>query len=119
MRYHHDSTVFRHNIYGKTYECNHPVYNRATLYLKDIRGLCVIQQRYDVTTKKTWWSEVDPWLTDELYLNANFDEYFDKYAKPPLDDFYPTVTIRQIMWALKIKPLKREKWETVFDKSPI
>lgn len=81
--------------------------------------MCVIQQRYDPDTKKTWWSEIDPWLTDELFLNERFEDYFKKYAKAPINDIYPTVTIRQIMWALKIKPLIREPWETVFDKSPI
>ena len=32
---------------------------------------------------------------------------------------YPTVTVRQIMWALRMKPIKRERWETVFDRSLI
>lgn len=32
---------------------------------------------------------------------------------------YPTVTIRQIMWALKMKPLPKQPWETVFDHTPI
>lgn len=32
---------------------------------------------------------------------------------------YPTVTIRQIMWALKMKPIKRERWETVFDRRDV
>ncbi len=35
------------------------------------------------------------------------------------DGVYPTVTIRQIMWALKMKPLARERWETVFDRKNI
>ena len=30
-----------------------------------------------------------------------------------------TVTVRQIMWALRMKPLKKERWETVFDRSLI
>ena len=82
-------------------------------------GLAVIQQRYDQETKKTWWSEIDPWLTDELYLHPGFDEYFNRLAAIPINGLYPTVTIRQIMWSLRIKPLKKEKWETTFDKSPV
>jgi len=27
--------------------------------------------------------------------------------------------VRQIMWALKMKPIKRERWETVFDRKEI
>jgi hypothetical protein len=82
--------------------------------------VAVIQQRFDPETKCTWWSEVDSWLTDDLYLNPEFKEYFDKRAGKCTDDgLYPTVTVRQIMWALKMKPLPRERWETVFDRRDI
>lgn len=83
------------------------------------KGLAVIQQRFDSDTKSTWWGEVDPWLTDDLYLHPKFKEYFDKRAGACTDGLYPTVTIRQIMWALKMKPIKRERWETVFDRRNI
>ena len=33
------------------------------------KGMAVIQQRFDTDTKSTWWSEVDPWLTDDLYAH--------------------------------------------------
>lgn len=82
----------------------------------DSKGLAVIQQRYDRNTKTTWWTDIDDWLVDLLYLNENFKDYFDKYAgERSENDLYPTVTLRQIMWALKMKPLKRERWETAFD----
>ena len=45
--------------------------------------------------------------------------YFDQKAGKCTDWLYPTVTIRQIMWALKMKPLKKERWETVFDHGDI
>ena len=35
------------------------------------------------------------------------------------DGLYPTVTIRQIMWALKMKPIQRQRWETCFDRREI
>ena len=35
------------------------------------------------------------------------------------DGLYPTVTIRQIMWALKMKPIQRQRWETCFDRRDI
>jgi hypothetical protein len=85
----------------------------------DDKGLAVIQQRYNPENKSTYWTEIDPWLTDDLYLNENFLEYFKHFAGHSTNGLYPTVTIRQIMWKLKIKPIKRERWETVFDKSPI
>ena len=81
--------------------------------------MAVIQQRFDCKTKSTWWSEVDPWVTDVLYLNSGFRGYFEKRAGECTDGLYPTVTVRQIMWALKMKPLPKERWETVFDRREI
>lgn len=79
----------------------------------------MIQQRYDINTKITWWSDLDPWLTDDIYLHPKFKEYFDKRAGKPEMGLYPTVTVRQLMWALKMKPLPRERWETVFDRKEV
>ena len=62
---------------------------------------------------------MDPWLTDDLYLHPRFKEYFDERADERIDGLYPTVTVRQMMWALKMKPLKRERWETCFDRREI
>lgn len=68
----------------------------------------IIQQRYDPETKTTWWGEIDPWLTDVLYLHEGFKHYFNKRSGECTDSLYPTVTIRQIMWTLKLKPIPRE-----------
>lgn len=106
-------------MYGTTYRCDHPVYSKCTLYLLDGKGLCVIQQRYDPDTKRTWWSEIDPWLTDSIYLHPRFKDYFDSRAKECSNGLYPTVTIRQLMWALKMKPIKRHRWETCFDRKEV
>lgn len=120
MRYHFEKPKNYIHMYGDSYICNHPVYDRCTLYIINNFGLAIIQQRYDETTKHTYWSEIDSCLTDEVYLNERFIDYFTKYAKEKdKNGLYPTVTIRQIMWALKMKPLKREQWETYFDHSPI
>lgn len=116
MRYHFEKPQLYFNTYGKTYTCNHPVYTNCTLFTIGKEGLAVIQQRYDPATKHTYWTEIDPWLTDQLYLHPKFLVYFNMIAKEPTDGLYPTVTIRQIMWGLKMKPLKREPWETTFDK---
>ena len=106
-------------MYGKIYICNHPVYDRCTLYEIHEKGLAVIQQRFNRKTKQTWWGELDPWLTDALYLHPNFKRFFDDRAGINDNGLYPTVTVRQIMWALKMKPLKRQRWETVFDRRDI
>ncbi len=119
MRYYYEKPAIYLSLYGKLYNCRHPVYDRCTLFQIGDKGLAVIQQRFNPEGKFTWWSEVDPWLTDDLYLNPNFKDYFDKRAKICADGLYPTVTIRQIMWALKMKPIQKEQWETVFDRREI
>lgn len=119
MRYHHSPKSAETPVYGRIYICDHPVYFACTLYEMDGAGLAVIQQRYREDTKVTWWGVIDDYLRNELYLHPKFLEYFKKMARKPKNSLYPTVTIRQMMWALKMKPLKREPWETVFDHSPI
>ena len=52
-------------------------------------------------------------------FNGKFKEYFINRAGECKNGLYPTVSIRQIMWALKIKPIKRERWETCFDRREI
>ncbi len=119
MRYYYEKPSVYFSMYGQPYACEHPAYSKCTLFLIGERGLAVIQQRFDAQTKRSWWDEIDPWLTDELYLNDGFRTYFDKNAGKSENGVYPTVTIRQIMWALKIKPLKLEPWETSFNRTHI
>ena len=119
MRYHYEKPDLYSSIFGTVYTCNHPVYDRCTLYLIERKGLAGIQQRYETETKHTYWTEIDPWLTDVLYLHNGFKEFFDDRARAGKDRLYPTVTIRQIMWALKMKPIPRERWETCFDRRDI
>lgn len=119
MRYHYEKPSIYSSSYGVRHFCEHPIYDSCTLYLIGKRGLAVIQQRFDQATKSTWWSEVDPWLTDHIYLHPKFKQFFDERSGMCSDGLYPTVTVRQIMWALKLKPIKRERWETVFDRKDI
>lgn len=119
MRYHYEKPVIFASRYGKAYRCDHPVYNVCTLYEIGDKGLAVIQQRFNPRTKQTWWTDLDPWLIDDLYLNFGFKDFFDKRAGKCTNGLYPTVTIRQIMWALRMKPISRQRWETVFDRKDI
>lgn len=119
MRYYYEKPKFYTSMYGELYICTHPIYNRCTLFKIGTNGLAVVQQRFDPETKQTWWSEIDPWLSDALYLNPNFLSYFRKRSGTCTDGLYPTVTIRQIMWALKMKPIPKKRWETVFDRKNI
>ena len=105
MRYHYEPPTICVPVYGETYRCNHPVYSKCTLYTMEDRSLAVIQQRY--------------YFRNPIFLHPKFMDYFNKMAGPCAGGLYPTVTIRQLMWALKMKPLKRQPWETCFDHSPI
>lgn len=119
MRYHYEKPEVYSSVYGVKYECDHPVYNECTLFEIGDKGLAVIQQRFDESSKSTSWGVIDPWLGDSLYLHPNFKKFFDERAGECTDDLYPTVTIRQIMWALKMKPIPKERWETCFDRRSI
>lgn len=119
MRYFYETPQVYRSVYGETYECSHLVYKRCTLFKMENKGLAVIQQRYDKETKHTWWGEIDPWLVDDLYLHPKFKEFFDSRSGESDNGLYPTVSIRQIMWALRMKPIKRERWETSFDRRKI
>lgn len=77
MRYHYEKPDIYLSMYGKVYFCNHPVYHCCTLFQIGEKGLAVIQQRFDEKTKSTWWGEVDPWITDDLYLHPHFKEYLE------------------------------------------
>lgn len=119
LRYHYEQPDLYFSNFGRTYLCHHPVYFKCTLFEIGGKGLAVIQQRFEPTTKHTWWSEIDPWLTDPLYLHPKFKDFFDERSGTCMNGLYPTVTIRQIMWALKMKPIPRERWETCFDRRDI
>ena len=119
MRYHYEKPTIYRSMYGKLYICSHPVYSRCTLFQIGDKGLAVIQQKFFPTTKSTRWGEIDEWLTDDIYLHPKFKEFFDERAGTCTDGLYPTVTVRQIMWALKMKPIPKERWETTFDRRDI
>lgn len=112
MKYHYmsgDNGYFR---YGKVYRCNHPMYDACTLYLKDGKGLAVIQKRFNTKMKVMWWGPINRGLVDAIYFEERFPEYFRTHAGPPDENgLYPTVTIREIMWGVRMKPLEKEFWE--------
>ena len=47
MRYHYEKPELYSSIYGESHSCEHPVYDKCTLFQINKRGLAVIQQRYD------------------------------------------------------------------------
>lgn len=119
MRYHLEKPDYYSTNFGEIYICDHPVYSKCTLFRNGKDGLAVIQQRYDPETKHTWWGPIDPWLNDTIFCYPGFKEIFAERSGPAKNGLFPTVSIRQLMWALKMKPLPKEPWETVFDRKNI
>lgn len=97
---------------GEIYECDHPMYHRCTLFRSGSVGLAVVQEKYNKRIKARWWSSIEPWIAGDIYLNKRFEMYFIDHAKAPDENgLYPTYTVRQVMWALRMKPLRKEEWE--------
>lgn len=97
---------------GIVYSCNHQLYNQCTLFRIGEKGIAVIQEHFHPIKKTRWWGPIEPWIAGDIYLNEGFEMYFIDHAKKAdSNGLYPTVTVRQIMWALRMKPLKKELWE--------
>lgn len=107
---------------AELYKCNHPIYNKCTLFKMDDfegYGLSVIQQRFNETEKVSWWGPIDPWLTGDISKSDAFPEYFARHAALPEDGIYPTIEVRRLMYALGMKPLKKQPWESKLDSHKI
>jgi len=103
------------SVYGEVYQCNSALYNRCTLFRDGNVGLAVIQQQFNARSKHTWWDCIDPWLANDIYLNPRYSRFFRDHAGVSDENgCYPTVTVRQIMRALGMSPLRKEFWETRF-----
>ena len=72
----------------------------------------MIQQYYDAETKSFWWGSIQPGLANDIYMHPSFYEFFKTHAScKDADGGYFTITVRKLMWALRMKPLKKEFWE--------
>ena len=83
MRYHYQKPDIYRSMYGETYICNHPVYNKCTLFRIGDNGLAVIQQRFNAETKSTWWGEVDAYglRTNKMHCNLSTVNWIDMPKK--------------------------------------
>lgn len=112
MRYHYEKPKHYIPIYGVKHRCNHPLYKYCTLYLIGYQGVAVVQKRFDPVRKIFWYSEVDPWLANDIYVSPRFLSWFKKNCGACKDGLYPTFELRRLMWALRMKPLPKEWWES-------
>ena len=99
--------------YSKTVKCNHPLFSAYTVFTKGTIGLGVIQQRFNQNFRYSWWGPIDIGLANDIFESEYFSGAFNRYAKEPDENgLYPTIEVRKLMYALKMKPLKKEAWET-------
>ena len=99
--------------YSKTVKCNHPLFSAYTVYSKGDLGIGVIQQKFNEKLKCSWWGPVDVALANDIFESENFSEWFNRNAKLPNEDgMYIVMEVRKLMYALGMKPLKKEFWET-------
>ena len=88
------------------------MFNRCTLFELDDLGLIIIQEHFNEKIKARWWGAVDPWLAYDIFNNPNFGEFlYNNAAKCDENKLYPVFTVRKVMYALKMKPLKKAFWE--------
>lgn len=110
MRYFYEESKINTPIFGKVYANENSLYRSSTLYFEKGRGLCVVRLRFDENSKSFYFSHLEYSLANNIYLSDGFKEYFNSHArKYP----YPVVNVRKIMWALRMKPLRKEFYEEI------
>ena len=76
------------------------------------KGLAVVQRKFNAKMKVSWWDCIDIALANDISRHDGFKEFLESNAKEPDENgIYPTISVRKVMWALRMKPLKRELWE--------
>ena len=111
MKYYYQKPDICVRVFGKPIALDHPIYKSGTLYLENGRGLIVIQKHFESEVKECYWGSVDAWIANDIYTSNNFPEFFFRNA---LEEDYPIFQLRKLMWALRMKPLRKEEWELYF-----
>lgn len=72
----------------------------------------MVQKRFNDKLKTVWWDCVDTALANDISLREGFKELLENNAKEPdQNGIYPTMSVRKVMWALRMKPLVKAYWE--------
>ena len=114
MRYFAQPKELYVRLYGKDVNSSHTLIRSGTLFQQGALGLLVVQNRFDEESKSFYYGAIDGWLCNEIYLNERFADAFKKFAGPCVNGNYPVIKLRKLMWALRMKPLKKEYFEEDF-----
>ena len=111
MKYFYKKPDICVQVFGRIIDLDHPVYKSGTLYFEKGIGLIVVQKHFNPDTRECFWGAVDVWIANDIYTWKNFPEYF--FSNASKEDF-PIFELRKLMWALRMKPLPKEAWESYF-----
>lgn len=87
---------------------DHPSFWAYTVFTDGERSIAAIQQFYNEQFRFTYWGPLQNSLADLILHNPNFEDYFEEHARRT----YAIQEVRKLMWALSMRPIPREKWET-------
>ena len=111
MRYHYEKKEAPGKA-GELYSCRHKLYNSCTLFRTGNKGLAVVCKRFNPTYKTAWWGPIDNDIAYAIESHPGFKNFLESKAeKADENGLYPTIGLRRIMWALRMKPLVKEAWE--------
>ena len=111
MKYYYQKPDICVRVFGQPISLDHPIYRGGTLYFENGIGLIVTQKKFDKERRECYWDAVDTWIANDIYTTSKFPEFFKSHATredPPIFE------LRKLMWALRMKPLKKEDWELYF-----
>jgi len=112
MRYYTEKPNGAFSTRRYTYTCDHPLYSKCTLIKVEDKGLAIVQRRFNAKLKIFWYGPIESWLADLIVAQPGFEAYFEKNSGRENDGLYPTVSVRQVMWALRMKPLRKDEWNS-------
>lgn len=109
MKYHYEKTEYGKPMYGRMVEIKDDIHTFGTLFEKDGKGVILVQKRF--VCKCLYWDRIDYWLANDIYEHPKFTAWFEQHAT---EENYPIFPVRSVMWALRMKPLPKQKWEDAF-----
>lgn len=98
--------------YGSIEIVNHPLYFSGTLFENDGYGIVIVREYFNPKDKYKYYGPIDPCIANDIYLSPRFPKYFSKKAERKNEKgLYPTVLLKKVMWEMRLKPLKKTKYE--------